>query len=154
MIRYHDLARMFAAVQVTSPPLQRQQARPAPPPPPASSARWGKPSEFSWSNQAALMRGKTGSITVNYPEPKPREFMRIVRADLKIMSELVRVEMPDNPSVWVELDRMTRMAFHFTEFPPKPHAGSPQPSRTTVYDLEFDLHPPPEDEAVVPEETA
>ena len=149
-MRYGDLARMFAAVPVSSPALQRQDARPAAPQPPASGARWGKASEFSWSNEAARMRSKTASVSVNYPEPKPREFMRIVRADLKVISELVRVEAPDNPSAWVEIDRMTRMAFHFTEFPPKRTAASPQPSRTTLYDLEFDLHPPASEEAPPP----
>lgn len=151
-MRYTDLARMFSVVPVTSPPLRRE-ARPTVPQPPASGARWGKASRFSWSNKKAAasggMRAQLQSITINYPEPKPREFMRVVRADLKVNSELVRVE---GPSGWVEVDRLTRMAFQYTEFPPKRGIGSLQPSRTTIYDLVFDLHPPPEKEAVVPAE--
>lgn len=145
-MRFRDLGWIFAPVPVTSPPLQRQAGSPGRPEAPAPGARWGKPSEFSWSNAANTARKRGSGVTVQYPEPTPRAFMRVIAADLKVMSEVVRVEAPGDPSTWVEVDRMTRMAFQFTEFPPKPKLSSPQPSRTTVYDMEFALHPPEADE--------
>ena len=150
-MRYADLPRLYAGVSVTSPPLQRRAAPPAAPQDIAPGARWGRPSRFSWSTAAALFRTRGQSITIEYPQPKPRHFMRVITAELKVMSERVRVEAPEDPSLWVEVDRMTRMAFHFTEFPPKRTPTSLQPARTTVYDLAFDLHPPADTE-YVPEE--
>lgn len=146
-MRYADLPRLYAAVQVISPPVRRGEMV-HPPALPEAGARWGKASAFSWSRQAASEgRGRQERLTVEYPEPAPRAFMRVVEAEARIMSERVRIEAPDDPSRWVEVDRMTRMAFAWTEFPPKPQTGSPQPSLTTVYDLAFALHP--EDETVV-----
>lgn len=146
-MRLADLPRLYAAVPVTSPPARRGEPQHAPAQPKAG-VRWGKASAFSWSRQAgADGRDRQQRLSVSYPEPAPRAFMRLVEAEARIMSQRARVEAPDDPAVWVEVDRMTRLAFAFTEFPPKPHAGSPQPSLTTVYDLAFALHP--EDEAVV-----
>ncbi|MBW3534302.1 MAG: coproporphyrinogen III oxidase family protein [Gemmatimonadetes bacterium] len=81
MIRYHDLARMFAAVPVTSPPLQRQEAQPAAPLPPTSGARWGKASAFSWSREAATSgRNRQERLSVG-GDSEPRAFMRVVEAE-------------------------------------------------------------------------
>ena len=83
-------------------------------------------------------------MTVNYPEDGPPEVMRIVRSRLNIRSVTAKVEDPGRPGVFVEVDRMERMYFSYTEFPPKPTRSSLQPSVTTHYDLRFDLHPPDE----------
>ena len=139
-MRYADLPRLYAAVPVTSPPVRRHKPIVAPALP-AAGARWGEGSRFSWSRQAAAEGRQEG---LSLERSKPRAFMRVVEAEAKIMSERVRVEAADDPSVWAEVDRMTRMSFAYTEFPPKAHAASPQPSRTTVFDLEFALHPPDE----------
>ena len=139
-MRYADLPRLYAAVPVTSPPVRRGETIAAPALPPAG-ARWGKGSRFSWSRAAA---GEGRQEGLSLERSGPRAFMRVVEAQAKIMSERARVESADDPSVWAEVDRMTRMAFAYTEFPPKAHPGSPQPSRTTIFDLEFALHPPDE----------
>lgn len=143
-MRYDDLHRLYAATPVTSTSRPRRTTRPSPPPGPSVGARWGKASAFSWSREAA---GDREGMTVEGLDAAPRAFMRVVGTQAKIMSQRVRVEDPGDPASWIEVDRMTRIAFAYTEFPPKPTAASPQPSRTTVYDLALVLHP--EDEVVV-----
>ena len=145
-MRYGDLPRLYAPV--IAHPVQRAEARSAPDPEPETGARWGRPSAFSWSTERArTFRTRQQTISVEYPEGDPPEYMRIVDAELKVMAERVKVRAPSNPDVWVEIDRVTRMAFHYTEFPPKPDPSALQPSLTTYLDLHFDLHPPASEEA-------
>ena len=144
-MRYGDLPLLYAPV--VAHPVQRATAPAAPDPAPESGARWGKASAFSWSNQAALARNRTQGVSIEYPDGDPPEYMRIIDAELTVQAERVRVVSPDDPDIWVEIDRVTRMAFHYTEFPPKPDPSSLQPSLTTYYDLAFDLHPPASEEA-------
>lgn len=122
---------------------QERRRAPEPPPTPDIGLRWGKPSAFSFSIAAAQERRNPG-VTVNYPEDAPPEVMRIVPSRLNIRSVTAKVEDPARPGVFVEVDRMERMYFSYTEFPPKPTRSSLQPSVTTHYDLRFDLHPPGE----------
>lgn len=147
-MRYGDLSRIYAPVVVT--PMQRVAPRNAPTAPdaaPESGARWGKASAFSWSNQAALARSRRPGISIEYPEGEPPEYMRIIDAELQVQAERVKVVSDQDPETWVEIDRVTRMAFHYTEFPPKPDPSALQPSLTTYFDLAFDLHPPSSEEA-------
>ena len=147
-MRYGDLARVYAPV--IAHPIQRAEPRPtaAPDSEPETGARWGRASAFSWSNERArTFRTQQQTVSIEYPEDDPPEYMRIVDADLKVMAERVKVRDPENAEIWVEIDRVKRMAFHYTEFPPKPDPSSLQPSLTTYFDLHFDLHPPPSDEA-------
>ena len=146
-MRWADLHRLSAAVPVTASPARRETARASAEQQDESGTRWGKASRFSWSREAAP-DDERSFLVEPFDTPTPA-YMRVIEATAKIRSERVRVELPENPSVWAEVDRMTRIAFGYTEFPPKPYPSSPQPSRTTVYDLTFVLHPPPEDEAVV-----
>ena len=59
----------------------------------------------------------------------------------------MKVRSPDDEDVWVEIDRLTRLMFRYTEFPPKSNPGGMMPTLTTYFDLRFDLHPPASDEA-------
>ena len=143
-MRYADLVRVHAPATVA--PTDRVRV-PAADPAPESGARWGKASAFSWSTEGAKARRKQQTVSVEYPEDAPPEYMRIIEADLKVMAERVKVRSPDDPGTWIEIDRVTRMAFHYTEFLPKRDPPAMQPSLTTYYDLLFDLHPPASDEA-------
>ena len=144
-MRYSDLPLLYAPVVAY--PVQRAEPRPAADPAPESGARWGKASAFSWSTAAALARSQQPGLSIEYPEGAPPAYMRIIDAELTVQAERVKVRSPDDPDTWVEIDRVTRMAFHYTEFPPKPDPSSLQPSLTTYFDLTFDLHPPATEES-------
>lgn len=145
-MRYSDLPLLYAPVTAT--PNRRVETCAAPPPAPDAGARWGRASAFSWSTEAALAgRNRQRSVSVEYPEGDPPEFMRTIDAEMTVMVERVKVRSPDDLDVWVEIDRVMRMAFHYTEFPPKPDPASLQPSLTTYLDLHFDLHPPASEES-------
>ena len=75
--------------------------------------------------------------------------MRIIAADLLVASQRVRVRSPADENVWVEIDRLRRMVFHYTEHPPKSSPSGLTPTRTTYFDLSFDLHPSPDEEEEV-----
>ena len=123
---------------------------PVPVPVPAVGVRFGGASAFSFSAEGAardIASRKGGGVTVNFPEQEPPEFMRVVTSQVKVVSQVVRVEDPDDPESFTDVDRLARMMFYYTQFPPKPTRGSLQPSFTTYYDLHFDLHPT--DETVV-----
>ncbi len=142
-MRWSDLARLYTPV--TAAPLHR--TRPAlPAATPDSGARWGRPSAFSWSNEGAEQSSGLQSVTNQTPSGRPPEYMRIVAAQARVVAERVKVTSPTDESVWVEIDRMRRMVFHYTEFPPKSGPGGMTPTRTTYFDLSFDLHPPPAEE--------
>ena len=142
-MRWHDLARLYMAV--TAAPLLR--TRPGQPPAiPASGGRWGRPSAFSWSAEGAAQDDEQ-SVTDQTPSGNPAEHMRIINAQLLVASEKVRVHSPDNPSVWVDIDRLSRMVFHYTDYPPKSRPSGMTPTQTTYFDLTFDLHPSPAEEA-------
>ena len=143
-VRWHDLARLYTPV--TAAPVQRTPPGQSPAIP-ASGGRWGNPSAFSWSREAAQQSPAEQSVTDRTPSGSPPEYMRIIDAQLLVASEKVRVTSPNDPSVWVDIDRLRRMVFHYTEFPPKSSPSGLTPTRTTYFDLSFDLHPSPSEEA-------
>ncbi len=146
-MRWSDLARLYTPVTAT--PQLRARIVPLTETDPGSGARWGRPSAFSWSNEAAKQRPDEQSITNTTPSGSPAEYMRIVAADLLVASQRVRVQSPIDPSVWVEIDRLRRMVFHYTEYPPKSSPSGLTRTRTTYFDLSFDLHPSPDEEEEV-----
>jgi hypothetical protein len=73
--------------------------------------------------------------------------MRIIPATAQVASQKVKVRSPDDADTWVEIDRLTRIAFRYTEFLPKSSPSGLTPTLTTCFDLTFDLHPPATDEA-------
>ena len=144
-MKFSDVLRIYAPANAS--PSERAPT-PAAEPEPESGARWGKASGFSWSNEAAKAgRSRRQTLSVEYPDAEPPEYIRIIDAELKVMAERVKVRDAANPDLWVEIDRVKRMAFHYTEFPPEPNPAALQPSLTTYYDLHFDLHPPASGEA-------
>ena len=143
-MRWSDLARLYTPVAT---PLQRVQPVALVDPEPASGARWGKPSAFSWSSEAARTSPAKQSISNQTPSGSPVEYMRIIPAQAQVASRKVRVRSPRDEEVWIEIDRLTRLMFRYTEFPPKSGPGGMTPTLTTYFDLSFDLHPPASDEA-------
>jgi hypothetical protein len=73
--------------------------------------------------------------------------MRVIPAQAQVASQRVMVRSPEDDDVWIELDRLTRLMFRYTEFPPKSNPGGMTPTLTTSFDLTFDLHPPASIEA-------
>ena len=144
-MRWSDLARLYTPVTATAQP--RARAIPLAETDPDSGARWGRPSAFSWSSEAAKQSEDEQSITNTTPAGRPAEYMRIIPADLTVLSERVRVQSPTDENVWIEIDRLRRMVFHYTEHPPKSSPSGLTPTRTTYFDLSFALHPSPEEEA-------
>ena len=123
------------------PHTQTRAPTPEPRPAPQVGLRWGRPSAFSFSAAARAERDDGVSVSVEWPEEAPPEFMRIVESDLKVRSTLVLIEDPADPDRLVEVDRLAQMYFHYTVFPPKPTRSSMQPSLTTYFNLTFDLDP-------------
>jgi hypothetical protein len=144
-MRWHDLARLYTPV--TAEPLQRVRPTVLIDPEPDSGARWGKPSAFSWSNEAARTSPAKQNISNQTPSGAPVEYMRIIPANAQVASQKVKVRSPGDEDVWIEIDRLTRLMFRYTEFPPKSGPGGMTPTLTTYFDLTFDLHPPASDEA-------
>jgi hypothetical protein len=144
-MRWHDLARLYTPVIAT--PLQRIRPAVLVDPELDSGARWGRPSAFSWSSEAAKASPAKQSIANQTPSDDPVEYMRIIPANAQVASQRVKVRSPDDEDVWVEIDRLTRLMFRYTEFPPKSGPGGMTPTLTTYFDLTFDLHPPASDEA-------
>jgi hypothetical protein len=145
-MRWHDLSRLYTPV--TAAPLQRAQPAVVLLPEPDSGARWGKPSAFSWSRQQAIATSsETQKIALHDRDEDPVEYMRVIPAQAQVTSERVKVRAPGEDETWVEIDRLTRLMFSYTEFPSKPTTASMQPSLTTYFDLHFELHPPEADEA-------
>jgi hypothetical protein len=139
-MRWHDLARLYTPVTATS----QSRSRPVVlvDPEPDSGERWGKPSVFSWSSEAARTSPAKQSISNQTPSGSPVEYMRIIPAQAQVASQRVKVRAPDDGDVWVEVDRLTRLMFRYTEFPPKSSPSGMRPTLTTYFDLSFDLHPP------------
>ena len=144
-MRWSDLARLYTPVTAT--PLQRTRPVVLADPQPDSGARWGKPSAFSWSNEAARTSPAKQSISNQSPSGSPIEYMRIIPANAQVASQKVKVRSPGDEDVWIEIDRLARLMFRYTEFPPKSGPGGMTPTLTTYFDLSFDLHPPASDEA-------
>jgi hypothetical protein len=143
-VRWSDLARLCTPVTAT--PQPRTRVVPLAEPDPDSGGRWGRPAAFSWSNEATKQSPDEQSITNQTPSGSPVEYMRTIAADLTVISERVRVQSPSDENVWVEIDRLRRMVFHYTQHPPKSSPSGLTPTRTTYFDLAFDLHPSPEHE--------
>lgn len=146
-MRFADLARLVTPVTAT--PQPRARVVPLADATPDSGARWGHPSLFSYSNEAAKQGEGEQSISNRTPSGRPAEYMRIIPADLRVASQRVRVRSPADENVWVEIDRLRRMVFHYTEHLPRSSPGGLTPTRTTYFDLSFDLHPSPAEEAEV-----
>jgi hypothetical protein len=144
-MRWHDLARLYTPV--TAAPLQRAQPVALVAPEPDIGARWGKPSAFSWSSEAGKTSPAKQSIALHHRDDEPPEYMRIIPAQAQVSSQRVKVRSPDDEDVWVEIDRLTRLMFRYTEFPPKSSPSGMTPTLTTYFDLSFALHPPASDEA-------
>jgi hypothetical protein len=144
-MRWADLARLYTPVTAT--PMQRIRTVVLADPEPDSGARWGKPSAFSWSSEAAGTSPAQQSITNQTPSGAPVEYMRVIPAQAQVSSQRVKVRSPSDEDVWVEIDRLTRLMFRYTEFPPKSNPSGMTPTLTTYFDLTFDLHPPASDEA-------
>ena len=101
-----------------------------------------RPSAFSWSNEGAKTSEPEQDISNQTPSGAPAEYMRVVDAQLRVSAQKVKVRAPSDPAnQWVEVDRLTRMMFYFTEFPPKSSPGGMTPTLTTYYDMTFALHP-------------
>ena len=144
-MRWSDLARLYTPVTAT--PLQRVRPAVLVDPEPDSGARWGRPSAFSWSSEAARTSPAQQSITNQTPSGAPVEYMRVIPAQAQVSSQRVKVRSLDDEDVWIEIDRLTRLMFRYTEFPPKSGPGGMTPTLTTYFDLSFDLHPPASIEA-------
>ncbi len=144
-MRWSDLARLYTPVTAT--PQLRARIVPLTETDPGSGARWGRPSAFSYSNEAAKQSADEQSITNQTPSGSPAEYMRIIAADMLVASQRVRVQSSSDENVWVEIDRLRRMVFHYTEHPPKSSPSGLTPTRTTYFDLSFALHPLPDEEA-------
>ncbi len=144
-MKWADLARLYTPVTAT--PLQRVRPVVFADPEPDSGARWGKPSAFSWSSEAARTSAAKQSVSNQTPTGDPVEYMRIIPARAQVTSQRVKVRSPSDENVWVEIDRLTRLMFRYTEFPPKSGPSGVTPTLTTYFDLSFDLHPPATDEA-------
>ena len=134
-MRWGDLA--HAVRPVNSHRTGRIETSP-PVPVPDVGRRWGRPSAFSFSREEREEEGGP-SVDVRWPGREPRHFMRIIPADLKVTA--TRHTVDDGSGNSVEIDRLNRMMFQYTEILPKPHVSSLQPSRTTYYDMTFALHP-------------
>ena len=144
-MRWSDLARLYTPVSAT--PLQRVQPVVLVDPEPDSGVRWGKPSAFSWSSEAARTSPAKQSIALHDREEAPPEYMRIIPAQAQVTSQRVKVRAASDEGVWIEIDRLTRLMFRYTEFPPKSGPSGMTPTLTTYFDLSFALHPPASDEA-------
>ena len=128
------------------PVLSHSRVRTAPPPPvetPQVGARWGKASQFVFSNASREEKASPPSLDIRWPEQRPYEYMRLMEDDLLVAASRGRIG--DEPS-YVEVSRMARMRFRYTEYPPKRNRSAMQPSVTTYYDLTFVLHPPEDEE--------
>ena len=119
--------------------------RSPPVPTPDAGRRWGRPSAFAHSEERRATGADQPGVTMELPEDEPAHYMRIIPAELSVQFETVLVEGDDGTALAV--DRLKRMMFRYTELLPKPTPSWPQVSRTTYFDLEFDLHPGPETEA-------
>lgn len=144
-VRWSDLARLYTPI--TAAPLQPIRPAILADPEPESGARWGRPSTFSWSSQAAKTSPAQQSISNQTPSGAPVEYMRIIPAQAQVASQKVKVRSPGDEDVWIEIDRLTRMMFRYAEFPPKSSPSGMTPTLTTYFDLTFDLHPPASEEA-------
>lgn len=142
-MRWADLAWVFTPILATPQPRTRPVSLVEPDP--DSGARWGRPSAFSWSNEAARTSPARQSVMNRTPSGALAEYMRIIPAQAQVASERVRVEAA--AGTWIEIDRLTRMMFRYTEHLPRSSPSGLTPTLTTYFDLTFDLHPPATDEA-------
>lgn len=142
MTRWVDLA--YAVQPVESHSVERAEVLP-PEPTPTPGRCWGRPSAFTHSREALEEDGGPPSVTVNWPTEGARHFMRVLPAELEVVAKRVKVE---EGEVVIEIDRLERMMFRYTEPRPKPTVRSLQPTRTTYYDMTFELHPIGETEAL------
>lgn len=138
-MRLVDLAYAAAQPALFREPAAREAAEAAPGA--GSTLRWGRPSTFAYSS-AERASGQGRSVTVEYPDRRPAQYMRLLQSELKVKATRVRVEDPDNADTWVDVDRLETMYFHFTELPEKPHPSLPQGTLTTYYIMEFSQQPP------------
>jgi hypothetical protein len=142
-MRWSDLVRLVTPV--TAIPQLRTRPVSFADPEPDSGARWGRPSAFSWSNEAAKTSPARQSVTNRTPSGASAEYMRIISATAQVASQKVKVRAGDD--TWIEIDRLTRLMFRYTEFLPRSSPSGMQPTLTTYFDLSFDLHPPSSDES-------
>ena len=82
----------------------------------------------------------------------PREFKRIIKAQTKIYSKEYRVSRDgeSNPSDYVDIDRIERLMFYFTEHPEKARPAGFTPSHTTFFHLTFALNRDDRETEIVP----
>jgi hypothetical protein len=82
----------------------------------------------------------------------PRDFKRIVKAQTKIYSKEYRVSRDgeSNPSDFVDIDRIERLMFYFTEHPEKARPAGFTPSHTTFFHLSFALSRDDREVEIVP----
>ena len=138
MRRLHRISR--SVVPVTS--LRRDPIDLAMPvvPPPAGRC-WGKASQFDCADAEREAARKPPGVSVDRPDQKPVEYMRITPATLKVKERVVTIESTERPGWTVDVSRIESMSFSFIELLPRPTPSHMMQSRQTCVMLTFRLHP-------------
>jgi hypothetical protein len=110
---------------------------------------WLNPGDNTTTDTSA--DNPTNSIKLISNE-SPREFKRIIKAQTKIYSKEYRVSRDgeSNPSDYVDIDRVERLMFYFTEHPEKARPAGFTPSHTTFFHLTFALNRDDREAEIVP----